>query len=69
MVHISEIMFQIVSNILVFLLVAAKNCAIAKSCKSSRTTPKEACLSWCPFEMRNYFDYSNLKVLPSLNEI
>ena len=67
--YIAEIIFQIVLNILVFLLLTAKNWAIAKSCKGSSTIPKEACLSWYPFEMRFYLSYSNLKVLPSLNEM
>ena len=68
-VYIAETIFQIVLNILVFLLLTAKNWAIAKSCKGSSTISKEAFLSWCLFEMVNYLSYSNWKDLPSFNEI
>ena len=42
-VYISEIMFQIVLNILVFLLLAAKK--QSQNYVSSSTSPEEACLS------------------------
>ena len=49
--------------------VSIKKLCIAKSCKSLSTSAKKVCLSWRPFEKRNYFGYSNRKVLPSMSKI